>query len=133
MLEICTQYRQHLLAQLESPPVEPYKNLDYFSISDQAVYYGREEIAAGLADSILQPNRRLLVLHASSGSGKSSLIGAGVIPRLLRKGCVTLWSAPTPFPENLYLPVLGCADALGLAGPDYNDVPLNLFVGSLAR
>lgn len=60
--------------------VPPYKYLDFYTEEDSALFFGRRtEIEILLADIIAA---RLVVLFARTGTGKSSLIHAGVIPRL---------------------------------------------------
>lgn len=65
--------------QLAFPP-QPYKFLDYYRESDAPIFFGRRhEVEILLADIIAT---RLVVLFARTGTGKSSLIHAGVRPRL---------------------------------------------------
>lgn len=58
----------------------PYRGLDAFREEDRHLFFGRqrliEQLIARLADE------RLLVVIGPSGSGKSSLVRAGIIPRL---------------------------------------------------
>ncbi len=64
-------------------PDIPYKYLEYYSKKDTAIYFGREseirKIYLYLADAKTAP---LLLLSGESGIGKSSLLQAGLIPRL---------------------------------------------------
>jgi hypothetical protein len=80
------------------PPERPYKFLDWFDVRDAAIFYGRAEDSRRLADKILA--NRLVVLYGESGSGKTSLIRAGVKPRLDRQGSLTVvvpaWSDTRP-------------------------------------
>ncbi|MDO9597113.1 MAG: TIR domain-containing protein [Azoarcus sp.] len=66
----------------------PYPGLQPFQAADAAVYFGRDEDQRRCLDTLAQMRRyggdRLLVLVGASGSGKSSLVRAGVIPRLAR-------------------------------------------------
>jgi hypothetical protein len=58
----------------------PYKYLDYYDLDDKDIFFGREpEIITFLADIVVS---RLVVLFAKTGTGKTSLINAGVRPRL---------------------------------------------------
>ena len=60
----------------------PYKFLDHYDYTekDQSIFFGRErETEILLADVLVQ---RLVVLFARTGTGKTSLINAGVRPRL---------------------------------------------------
>ncbi|MEW5871569.1 MAG: hypothetical protein AB1894_20005 [Chloroflexota bacterium] len=84
--------QQRLRERLQSPPppAAPYKGLNYFEALDQAIFFGRQAIAGELVERLLRPESRLMVLHAPSGAGKTSLIRAGLMPRLLQRGCCTL-------------------------------------------
>ncbi len=66
----------------------PYPGLKPFQAADAAVYFGREDDQRRCLDKLAQMRRyggeRLLVLVGTSGSGKSSLVRAGVIPKLAR-------------------------------------------------
>ncbi len=68
---------------LETLPRAPYPGLRPFDLSDWPILFGREE----MIDAVVQMlgRQRVLVVHGSSGSGKSSLIRAGVLPRLVRQ------------------------------------------------
>ncbi|HEV8689350.1 MAG TPA: hypothetical protein VGQ91_03565 [Ideonella sp.] len=54
----------------------------------QRTFFGREEAAVSLTNQILA--NRLVVVYAKSGLGKSSLLNAGVAPRLREAGCQPL-------------------------------------------
>jgi hypothetical protein len=64
----------------------PYPGLQAFEPEDAAVFFGREdevkELERRLHPTLVHGARRLLVLVGPSGSGKSSLVRAGLIPRL---------------------------------------------------
>ncbi|MFC2153411.1 BMP family ABC transporter substrate-binding protein [Actinomycetota bacterium] len=64
--------------------VNPYKGLRPFREEDAGDYFGRDRIAVEVLKS-LEQGQRLVALVGPSGSGKSSLASAGVIP-VLRKG-----------------------------------------------
>ena len=93
------QFLQQLMADIRAqtsappPPVEaapaplpasPYKGLDAFAVTDAAIFYGRQEDSARLANKILA--NPLVVVYGESGSGKTSLLRAGVTPLLTRAG-----------------------------------------------
>ena len=72
------------------PDREPYPGLVPFDERDAGVFVGRDPEIASLLE-ILESTRlksrsgeRLLLLLGASGSGKSSLVRAGVLPRLRR-------------------------------------------------
>lgn len=60
--------------------VNPYCGLNAFDQEQTAYFFGREEMAARLVEYIDQ--QPLLLLVGVSGSGKSSLLHAGVLPAL---------------------------------------------------
>lgn len=66
----------------------PYKCLDAFEAEDEDLFFGREAEIERLADKVR--SRTLVVLHAPSGSGKTSLLQAGLLPRLKRTGVVAV-------------------------------------------
>ena len=61
-------------------PERPYKLLDYFEARDAAIFFGREEETRRLSSLIHA--HRLVLLYGASGTGKTSLLLAGVVPRL---------------------------------------------------
>jgi len=67
----------------------PYKGLNYFDEADADLFVGREELTAKLVERVLsltssgQPyETRFLAVVGASGSGKSSLVHAGIVPAL---------------------------------------------------
>ena len=64
-------------------PKSPYPGLRPFEVEEWSIFFGREpmidEVVERLAD------HRLVMIHGSSGSGKSSLVRAGVLPKLARQ------------------------------------------------
>jgi len=58
----------------------PWPGLASFREADQAFFHGREAESAELTRLVLR--ERLTVLFGLSGLGKSSLLAAGVFPRL---------------------------------------------------
>jgi WD40 repeat protein/class 3 adenylate cyclase len=65
------------------PPADvpcPYKGLLPFEPEDSELYFGREQLVEDLAARLMKSN--LLAVVGPSGSGKSSLVRAGVVPAL---------------------------------------------------
>jgi WD40 repeat protein/basic membrane lipoprotein Med (substrate-binding protein (PBP1-ABC) superfamily)/transcriptional regulator with XRE-family HTH domain len=67
----------------------PYKGLNYFDETDADLFVGREALTAKLTERVLSltssglPHEtRFLAVVGASGSGKSSLVRAGVVPAL---------------------------------------------------
>jgi hypothetical protein len=65
-------------------PAEPYKFLDFFEEEDQDTFAGRERDIQECLERIV--TSRLFVLYARSGFGKTSLLKAGLFPRLRERG-----------------------------------------------
>lgn len=59
-------------------PKPPYAGLVAFREADAAFFFGREKLTGALVEHLKE--KRLLVLFGASGSGKSSVLRAGVIP-----------------------------------------------------
>src|SRR6185503_6952320 len=60
----------------------PYKGLLFFDTTDASLFFGREALTARLAARVAelaqQPSGRFLAVVGASGSGKSSLVRAGL-------------------------------------------------------
>lgn len=63
-----------------TPGEPPYKGLAYFTEKDADIYYGRETLSQQITTRLNQLH--FLALIGASGSGKSSLLRAGLIPQL---------------------------------------------------
>jgi WD40 repeat protein/DNA-binding SARP family transcriptional activator len=79
------------VAQLPPEPGEPpFKGLACFDEADAELFFGREALTATLADQVrgfLAPGfsgPRFLAVIGASGSGKSSVVRAGLVPALRR-------------------------------------------------
>ena len=67
----------------EIPPVPgdpPYKGLTYFTEQDAKIFYGREDLSQHIISRLKQ--QHFLAIVGASGSGKSSLLRAGIVPHL---------------------------------------------------
>ncbi len=65
--------------------LSPYKGLFYFDESDSDLFFGREKLTVSLVERLLfglEAGHRFLTVIGASGSGKSSLVRAGLIPAL---------------------------------------------------
>jgi transcriptional regulator with XRE-family HTH domain/tetratricopeptide (TPR) repeat protein len=79
------------------PSVSPYRGLLAFAEADAKYFFGRDRVVALLASKLAQSN--LLQISGPSGSGKSSLVLAGLIPELRRSGaCAIIACRPGPDP-----------------------------------
>lgn len=64
----------------------PYPGLEAFQPGDAAVFFGRTEEVTELVERVRARGRgRLLTVVGGSGTGKSSLVRAGLVPRLERE------------------------------------------------
>ncbi len=64
----------------------PYRGLARFEAADVGVYFGRDELVAQLVERVR--THRLVAVVGASGSGKSSLLRAGLVPALQREGAL---------------------------------------------
>ncbi|MFN2198416.1 MAG: helix-turn-helix domain-containing protein [Anaerolineales bacterium] len=83
----------------------PYKGLQYFEESDAELYFGREALTDQLLERLmerLETDERFLAIIGASGSGKSSLVRAGLTPalhwHLASSGWPVLILTPTAHP-----------------------------------
>ncbi|HDN79871.1 MAG TPA: serine protease, partial [Chloroflexi bacterium] len=83
---IPTETLREVCRDLQISDFCPYRGLDPFTESDAEFFFGRERAVDRLVESLRREPRFLAVL-GPSGSGKSSLVQAGLISRL-RKGAL---------------------------------------------
>ncbi len=86
LLELAANVRRE---DAPAPGLCPYKGLSYFDEADADLFVGREALTARLVERVLsltsngQSNgNRFLAVVGASGSGKSSLVRAGLVPGL---------------------------------------------------
>jgi WD40 repeat protein len=107
-----TQILQISVAEIKTRQfiqTSPYKGLKKFEPEDKDLFFGRDQFLTGLVNELEQTN--LILLLGASGSGKSSVIRAGLIPWLTQKWgsrLVKLMFTPDGDPfESLYASLLG--------------------------
>ncbi len=61
-------------------PRSPYPGLRPFEAEEWSIFFGREQMIDDVIDRLAE--HCLVLIHGASGSGKSSLVRAGVLPRL---------------------------------------------------
>ncbi|MCB0069162.1 MAG: tetratricopeptide repeat protein, partial [Caldilineaceae bacterium] len=84
-LELAQQIHNNTLPTEPDPDLEsPYKGLRAFGVTDAADYFGRESVIDNLQRILL--TRSVVVIIGPSGSGKSSLLRAGLLPNLMAGG-----------------------------------------------
>ena len=84
---------------LATPPsLEPYKFLDYFEEADEPKFAGRDRDITEVISRVT--SSRTFVLFGRSGLGKTSLLKAGIFPRLRERGFLPVYvrtlTAPLP-------------------------------------
>ena len=96
-----------------APPLtfdnNPYRGLSAYEKQDADLFFGRDAVVAALADRVaVQP---LTVVLGASGTGKSSVVKAGLIPRLEAAG----WRVVGPIRPGA-APLHALAQAVGVEG-----------------
>src|SRR6516164_3483877 len=93
----------------------PYRGLAVFGEQDAAFFFGREAAAAQVLErmSRLLAGVGLLVVSGASGAGKSSLLRAGVLPRIREGGLVAAPGAGS-WPWVVFTPTRAPLDELAL-------------------
>ena len=124
----------------EAPPTPgdpPFRGLQVFEEADAHLFYGREALTDGLVETL--DGWPLLAIVGASGSGKSSVLRAGLIPTLRRDG-TSDWRihllTPTAHPlERLALSLVGDSSVAAAArlADDLGSDPrsLRLFAGRM--
>lgn len=92
---------EELLAPLrvEMPP-RPYPGLRPFDEAEWPIFFGRERMVDAVVAGLMRA--QCIVVHGDSGAGKSSLIRAGVLPRLRHEQarCETRWRTCITLPRG---------------------------------
>lgn len=117
--------RTHQLVPAAQVPVtNPYRGLRAFGEADAPVFFGRHEVVARLLDALEQRRSPIITLIGSSGSGKSSVVRAGLLPRL-RAGAIAgsadwyvTTMVPGPDPFAAFTDSLGSVATSSTAGAD---------------
>jgi|GEM_PF-951847 len=97
-------------------PAHPYKGLQPYTEADVAIFAGRGQETMQLTNRVLA--NRLTILYGESGVGKSSLLRAGLSPRMVAERgllAVTVPEAGRPLVANLHASLLAAARRAGLA------------------
>ncbi len=83
-----------------SLPPAPYPGLRPFERDEWPIFFGRELVIDKVVEQLIV--QQFVVVHGGSGCGKSSLIRAGVLPRLLQEHARSgaRWKTGTMLPRN---------------------------------
>ena len=68
---------QSTIAEPPAPGERPYRGLEHFDVDDAEWFFGREDLTRHLVERVAAT--RLLAVIGASGSGKSSLVRAGLL------------------------------------------------------
>jgi WD40 repeat protein/transcriptional regulator with XRE-family HTH domain len=100
-LELAEDMRQE---NAPVPGLPPYKGLLFFDESDAELFFGRETLISHLADRVSglvsDSSTRLLAIVGASGSGKSSLVRAGLATTLKKRGWDVRTFTPGESPQK---------------------------------
>jgi WD40 repeat protein/DNA-binding XRE family transcriptional regulator len=93
----------------------PYRGLAAFGEQDEALFFGREAATAQVLDRMSQhlAGAGLLMVSGVSGAGKSSLLRAGVLPRIRAAGLAAAPGAAS-WPCLVFTPTRAPLDELAL-------------------
>src|SRR5262245_19242385 len=101
-LELAESARQE---DAPAPGLPPYKGLLFFDESDSELFFGRESLTGQLTEHVMDlamdSSSRFLAVVGASGSGKSSLVRAGLVVALKRVGWETRVFTPTANPLRI--------------------------------
>jgi transcriptional regulator with XRE-family HTH domain len=113
--DVLAAARRAAPGQLGGATRSPYRGLKAFEERDAAFFFGRDTVTAQVLGrmSRLVAGAGLLVVSGVSGAGKSSLLRAGVLPRI---GAAGLEAAPgsQAWPRVLFTPTQAPLDELAL-------------------
>lgn len=109
----------------------PYKGLYYFGEGDADLFFGREALINTLVAKLtcgLETDQRFLAVVGASGSGKSSVVRAGLIPALRWQPASSSW------PVYLLTPTAHPLEALAksLTEESYRGLPAQKLVDEFA-
>lgn len=112
--------------------LSPYKGLHYFDESDAELFFGRDALSARLITRITNRTdtvQRFLAVVGASGSGKSSVVRAGLIPALRWQPLTSGWPIFVMTPTARPLGNLAAA----ICGESLSTLPARKLADELAQ
>lgn len=113
---VTIQEIQTLEDQPSTPGQPPYKGLTFYDTADEQIFFGRRDRAQKICEMIT--TQSFVAVVGGSGSGKSSLVRAAVLPMLIRDGWNTLVLRPNVQPMLELLRALNLAATPSLSVDD---------------
>jgi ABC-type glutathione transport system ATPase component len=110
----------------------PYKGLQYFEETDAEFFFGREALTLLLLNRLeerLKSHPRFLAIVGASGSGKSSLVRAGLLPALRWRSDSSGWPVVLVTPSVHPLEML----AKSIIQESHQNLSLRKFVDELIQ
>jgi hypothetical protein len=108
----------------------PYRGLRPFREEDAPLFFGREAFTERLVAAVARDP--LVAVVGTSGSGKSSVVRAGLVPHLRRRDGAKVWDVVTLVPGNRPLHALAAA-LLPLLEPEMGEIDRLAEAGKLAE
>ncbi len=113
---------------MNQEPQRRYPGLNYFTTAQKAQFFGRDEEIEELLGLIL--GEKIVVLFGKSGYGKSSLLRAGILPRLDKNYTPVIVQLGAYQPGQSRTPVATTIQRLGLTLPE--DHPESEFLENIS-
>ncbi|MCG8420538.1 MAG: hypothetical protein MJE77_21595 [Proteobacteria bacterium] len=111
-------------------PVAPLRGLAPFSDAERHVFYGRDRDTEELVQLVTSRGFRAGLLYGESGVGKTSLLHAGLVPRLRDEGVIAVICDDICAPARSF--VRGVSLATGLS-PDDGERPAAFLTRAVAE
>src|SRR2546425_6679053 len=102
----------------------PYKFLDYYTERDASLFFGREDEVEAICSQILA--HRSFILHGRSGVGKSSILRAGLMPKLKAQGHLVF--VIRSFTDPIHQMVNALSSVCGLEAQEHTDLSLEQLI-----
>ncbi len=121
------EFREQVRATLAT--VCPYRGLRAFREEDAPLFFGRETFTARLAGAVVR--HPMMAVVGASGSGKSSVVRAGLVPYVRKGVAQQIWDVAAVVPGDRPLHALAAA-LVPLLEPELDEVDRLTKIGKLA-